>query len=141
MPTPVEAARRLETLQARYRRLCAALARLEPIKKGSLYQTYTHCGSPGCRCHRDPEARHGPYWYWTGRVAGKNLCRQVTGRTLQLYRRYAANYQALKETLRLLEQLSDEILACQLALTDVPAPPKPPRTRRKPADRATRPMT
>ena len=30
------------------------------------------CGRPACRCHNDPEARHGPYHYWTRKARGKN---------------------------------------------------------------------
>ena len=129
MPTRRQTARALKASEDRYRRLCGALARLGPIKRGSLYRTYTGCGSPGCRCHRDPKDRHGPYWYWTGRVAGKAQCRQVAGPALRLYRRYAANYRTLKETVKRLEQLADDILARQLALVAASSPRKAPRTR------------
>ena len=28
------------------------------------------CGKTTCRCHRDPDARHGPYHYWTRKARG-----------------------------------------------------------------------
>ena len=131
MTARAKIARRLKACERRYRQLCAALARIGPVKRGSLYKTYTGCGSPGCHCHQDPRARHGPYWYWTSRIAGKSQCRKLGGEPLKLYRRYTANYRTLKQALRRIERASDQILICQLQLAQAQAPPQKSRTRTK----------
>ena len=30
---------------------------------GTLVEVYLRCGTASCRCHRDPERRHGPHLY------------------------------------------------------------------------------
>jgi hypothetical protein len=119
MVTRTQIARRLETCQRKHRKLCEALADIGPIKRGSIYRTYSGCGSPGCHCHHDPEARHGPYWYWTCKVDGKSQCRKLAGHTLSLYRRYASNHKKLKEALKRIETVSDQILKCQVELAEL----------------------
>jgi hypothetical protein len=36
------------------------------------------CGQAGCRCHEDPEARHGPYFSVTRGVGGQTRSRYLT---------------------------------------------------------------
>ena len=113
--------RRRDRYERQYRQLWQRLADMGPVKRGSIYKTYSGCGSPGCRCHSDPQARHGPYWFWTSKSDGKSHCRQLRGTMLTLYRRYASNYKKLKQTLEQLETLSDRILECQLKLAELDA--------------------
>jgi hypothetical protein len=46
------------------------LARIELICSGTLLERTKVCGKPNCRCATDPDARHGPYFEWSHRVAG-----------------------------------------------------------------------
>jgi hypothetical protein len=131
MATRAQIIRRLETNRRKHRKLCEALADIGPVKRGSIYKTYSGCGSPGCRCHRDPEARHGPYWYWTCKIDGKSRCRKLEGHTLSLYRRYASNYKKLKEALKRIEKVSDEILKCQVELAQLEPPGRGRRSKGK----------
>lgn len=108
--------KRIATCQITYRNLCDSLACLGPIKRGSIYNATLRCGTPGCRCHRDDRARHGPYWFWTSKSAGKSLCRKLDSKALKLYREYSANYKKLKLIIKKMEQTSDELIKCQLKL-------------------------
>lgn len=113
--------RRLKAAEAKYQKLCESLARLGLIRRGSIYQTRLRCGSPGCRCHRDPNARHGPYWLWTAKVGGKTKCRKLNEQTLKLYRQQSENYKTLKSAIKKMEQISDEITEHQLELAELDA--------------------
>ena len=55
-----------------YDALKAELQTLGLVRQGSIQTRRLTCGKPACRCHRDPDARHGPYRYWTHKVRGKN---------------------------------------------------------------------
>ena len=119
MTTAQQLAHRLDSYQRGYDKLCREMAQIGPIKRGSIYRTYTGCGSPGCQCHRDPQARHGPYWFWTCRIRGKSVCRQLDGVVLKLHRQYTANYKKLKQILKKMESITEQILTCQKELAEL----------------------
>ena len=49
--------------QEQYDALKAELQTLGFIGQGSVQTRRITCGRPACRCHDDPDARHGPYHY------------------------------------------------------------------------------
>ena len=51
----------------------AELQTLGFIGQGSVSTRRITCGRPACRCHSDPEARHGPYHHWTRKARGKTV--------------------------------------------------------------------
>jgi hypothetical protein len=61
----------LADYERRYRELSAQLAEIGLISSGSVTHRYTHCATPGCKCHGDPPQRHGPYYQWTAKVGEK----------------------------------------------------------------------
>src|SRR3989304_1371233 len=46
---------------------------------------------PGCRCHPAPAARHGPYYIWTRKVAGKTVTRMLSEEQGKLLRPWTEN--------------------------------------------------
>lgn len=44
---------------------------IDHICTGTLLSRTKVCGKPGCRCAKDPAARHGPYYEWSRRREGK----------------------------------------------------------------------
>ncbi len=40
------------------------------LAQGTVSKRTKVCGRPNCRCAKDPEARHGPYYEWTRRENG-----------------------------------------------------------------------
>lgn len=42
-----------------------------PLLPGCISKAYSRCGKPGCACKAKPPQLHGPYYRWTGLVAGK----------------------------------------------------------------------
>lgn len=116
MSNPKTVSRRLKAAETRYRKLCESLAALGPIRRGSIYQTRLRCGSAGCRCQRDPNAKHGPYWLWTAKVGNKTICRKLDSHALKLYRQQSRNYKRLKQILQKMETISNDIAQRQLEL-------------------------
>ncbi|HXW80102.1 MAG TPA: DUF6788 family protein [Acidimicrobiales bacterium] len=54
----------------RRRQILAELAKIGPCLPGSLVSHRTTCSTPGCHCHDDPSALHGPYRAWTRIISG-----------------------------------------------------------------------
>jgi len=116
MPNQTALRRKLKAAETKHSRLTNALAGLGPIRKGTVYQTRLRCGSSGCRCHRDPDARHGPYWFWTAKVEGKSKCRKLNPKALKLYRQQSKDYAKLKQIIHKMENVTEEITECQMQL-------------------------
>ena len=90
------------------------LMELSPLCSGSLHQQYLTCGKTQCRCHdrKDPQ-RHGPYYLWIRRIAGKQVNRTLRpGPDLERVRQGIANYQKLQQWLNeLLAEEESQVLA------------------------------
>ena len=112
--------------QARADSIAAELASLGLALPGTLIERHVRCGKPGCRCHADPPALHGPYWQWTRKVAGKTITRLVADDQLDDYRQWLDNHRKLRALVAELEALT-------LAIADAG-----PRARRQPAEAASR---
>lgn len=52
-------------------RIRCQIAAMERVAQGTLSKRMKICGRPNCRCAKDPEARHGPYYEWTRREKGR----------------------------------------------------------------------
>lgn len=96
----------LTQIQQRYQTLQDQVGRLGFIAPGSVIERYTVCGTPSCRCHADPPVRHGPYFQYTRKVAGKTLTRRLDLQQAQRYRDWIANRRRLDELLAEMDQLS-----------------------------------
>lgn len=92
----------------RRRELTAQIAALGPTLPGSLVSRSSRCGNRGCRCHTDPDQRHGPYWTWTRSVAGKTITRALTAEQADRYRPWFDNTRRLRELVDELKQLGIE---------------------------------
>ena len=56
--------RRIEELEAEKNKLEQELKEIgEKYATGHVATKYIKCSNPNCRCHRDPNYRHGPYYY------------------------------------------------------------------------------
>jgi hypothetical protein len=73
---------------------------------GSVVDRTSRCGNPNCRCHTNPEYRHGPYRSWTRKVAGKTVTRNLSDDQLQRYQDWFDNDRRLKALVTELEELS-----------------------------------
>ena len=100
----------------RYEEQCgglkAELQTLGFIGQGSVStRRIITCGRPACRCHDDPDARHGPYHYWTRKARGKTVGLKLTEDELVLYREWIANNRELERIVREMRRISSGALA------------------------------
>lgn len=66
-------------------RAAAQLATIGLIHAGSVTRRYTHCGTPGCKCHAEPPQPHGPYYQWTAKINSKTITRRPREDEAELY--------------------------------------------------------
>jgi hypothetical protein len=90
--SPEEAAQLRAQARQRIVQIQEELARVDYICAGTLQHRTRVCGKPGCRCAREPAARHGPYYEW-GRIEGghlvhSKLSRQEARRFVQAMRKH-----------------------------------------------------
>lgn len=60
------------------RAAAAVLSQPHPMRRGSLGERFLTCGKASCACHRDPDARHGPYYSVSRVVHGQTQSRWLT---------------------------------------------------------------
>ncbi len=88
-------------------RIHAQIAALGPCLPGTISARMLRCGNPRCRC-RDTETdqRHGPYRYWTRKLAGKTASRLLSPEQAARYQPWLDNDKRLHALLRELEALA-----------------------------------
>jgi hypothetical protein len=117
----------LARLRYRYQAVQDQLRELDFAVPGSVIERYTVCGAPRCRCHDDPPLRHGPYFQYTRKLAGKTLTHRLTAEQAQRYREWIANRRKLDELTAEMDQLSQQ--AAELLLNQQPSAAKQHPTR------------
>jgi hypothetical protein len=104
----------LEDYEREHRQLAQRLARLGFLWQGSISRRLIRCGNPTCACRNDPQARHGPYTYWTTKRAGKTVSRKLSAEEADLLTRWVENRQELKEITDQMMNLAKEALPLAL---------------------------
>ncbi len=102
MPSPQARSRR--------RQIIAEIAKLDFCLPGSLVDRTTRCGTPTCRCHTDPDRRHGPYPSWIRKVDAKTVTRTLSATQAERYRAWFDNTRRLRELVGELQALSVEVI-------------------------------
>ncbi len=100
----------LQRHETQFHALRAQLADLGFFCKGTLLERRLTCGKPNCACSQEPERRHGPYFEWTYKVAGKTVNVRLSADAVAAYREATAEWRRLRTLLRRLESLSRRAL-------------------------------
>jgi hypothetical protein len=116
-PSPEQ---QLAAYERRYRELAQQLAGIGLISSGSVTRRYTHCATPGCRCHADPPQPHGPYYQWTTKVNGKTITRRLTTREATLYKEWIANDRKMRRLIAQMRHVAAKAAAIHLATATQP---------------------
>ena len=82
-------------LEQRHRTLLRQIGEIGPVLRGTIGTYRTQCGTRGCHCHTDPDARHGPYYIWTRKVSGKTVTRMLSQGQANLLRPWTENMRRL----------------------------------------------
>jgi hypothetical protein len=100
--------------QRRYSALTQTLAQLGFVWPGTLQRRMMTCGKSQCPCHQDPGARHGPYFCWTTKKAGKTVSRMLTHDEAKILGPWIKNRRALNDTVKRMMEMSKHALALTL---------------------------
>ena len=109
---------RLENYERRYRELAEQLACIGLISSGTVTRRFTHCATPGCRCHGDPPQPHGPYYQWTTKVNGKTVTRRLSATEAKLYQQWIDNDRKMRRLITQMRHVAAKASAIHLAETD-----------------------
>jgi len=82
------------------------VARVDLICSGTLLKRTKVCGKPNCRCARDPDAEHGPYYEWKRRENNCLRHRIVSAEEAERIRKAQDDYQRVLTLLAEWEDLS-----------------------------------
>jgi hypothetical protein len=99
----------INQLRAHYRALQGQVRDIGFIALGSVIERHTVCGTPGCRCHAEPPAKHGPYFQYSRKLDGKTITRRLTAEQAERYREWITNRRALDRVIDQMDQLSRQI--------------------------------
>jgi hypothetical protein len=96
--------------RSRKREILTEIAKLDFCLPGSLVERTTRCGTPTCRCHNDPDRRHGPYPSWIRKVGAKTVTHTLTATQAERYRAWFDNTRRLRTLVDELEALSVQVI-------------------------------
>jgi len=76
------------------------------ILTGSITKHYTKCRTPSCRCMKDPDYRHGPYYDWTRKVRGKTVTVRLTEQEANILKEWTDNKKQFYKIIKKMEQIT-----------------------------------
>lgn len=98
--------RLLASYEKAYREIKAELAEIGYVVQGSVLERRMVCGKSGCACGNDADARHGPYYQWSWKEAGRTVSCYLDRNQARLCREWIANSRRLDRILRRMRVLS-----------------------------------
>jgi hypothetical protein len=101
--------RRVRAHLARQRTQVAALLRLRQQLQGSLFVRYGECGKAACACREG--RRHGPYYVFSARAAGRGSFRYLDASRARQAREQVARYREFRQGLAALQRVNVELVA------------------------------
>jgi hypothetical protein len=85
------------------------LMRPKAMRVGSVVKQYVFCGKASCACHRDPQKKHGPYYYLSYKERGKSRYKYLGKATSPAGER-ARNYQVFQRGMAQLGKMHREVI-------------------------------
>ena len=98
----------LRDYEGQQKALATMLARIGFIWGGSVQSQRTKCGKPGCACSQDPQARHGPYVYWTSKKKGRTVARLLHPPEAEILTEWVGNRREVDRILEEMKKLSQK---------------------------------
>ena len=80
-------------------RIRKAIAKIGLACSGTLYVRMKACGRPNCRCAKDPDQLHGPYYEWTRRREGRLVHSILSAEQAKILESAIASYRKIQTLL------------------------------------------
>jgi hypothetical protein len=100
----------IDRARERIARIREKLNSVEYLCSGTILKRMKVCGKPGCRCAKDPDARHGPYFEWGHMVGGKLVHRVVSPEQAAKLQIAIENYRMAKELMLAWEKETEKLI-------------------------------
>ena len=107
---------RMQTSVKKFRELTSKFSTTGFIWPGHVQRRYLTCGKPNCACHKDPEAKHGPYAYWTSKERKKTVSRLLSPEEADLLEEWIENRRKLEAIVRQMKSFSKKVVDVALKL-------------------------
>jgi Family of unknown function (DUF6788) len=85
------------------------LMKPKQMRIGSVVKQYMFCGKASCACHREPQKKHGPYYYLSYKEKGKSRYKYL-GKATSAEVERARNYQVFQRGMAQLGRMHREII-------------------------------
>ena len=85
------------------------LMKPKAMRVGSVVKQYMFCGKASCACHRDPQKKHGPYYYLSYKEGGKSRYKYL-GKASSPEVERARNYQGFQRGMAQLGRMHREVI-------------------------------
>ncbi len=83
---------------------------LDLVAQGTISKRTKVCGKPNCRCAKDPDARHGPYYEWTRRENGRYVNSVISAEKAEQLAVAIKNYRKIQTLLSQWSKESERLL-------------------------------
>ena len=91
---------------------------MEYVCSGTLHERTKTCGKPSCACAREGSARHGPYYQWSRRKAGRQDNAIIPASVAVHFRGAISNYRELRRLLRVWEEESARLMLAAVRVSN-----------------------
>ena len=108
--------KQLKAYSNKQKKLAGKLQEIGFIWPGNIQRRYLTCGKPYCACRKDPEARHGPYFYWTSKEGKKTVSHLLKPEEADLLEEWIGNRRKLETIVCQMKELSDKAFKMALKL-------------------------
>lgn len=105
----------LADYEREHRKLAKRLSQIGFLWPGTLSSRYLKCGNPRCACRNDPDAAHGPYYYWSTKTMGKTVSRKLPAEEAHVLEEWIANRRELTSLIQAMMDVSENALPILLA--------------------------
>jgi hypothetical protein len=103
----------VEKLEAKRTKLLETLNDTGDMRRGSISEVYRRCGKSNCACASSEHRRHGPYYAFTRKVAGKTQTVQLrAGPELDKLLEEVRTYHGFRAAVEQLVEVNEQI--CKL---------------------------
>ena len=85
-----------------------AISGMDFVVSGTLLVRTRKCGNPNCRCARDANAEHGPYYEWNRMIGGKLVHSWLNEEQAELISEALANHQEIQRLLKVWEARTEQ---------------------------------
>ncbi len=96
----------LGRLEEKFAAIKSEIEEIGFIAQGSVTDRWKKCGKPACRCQRDPDEWHGPYYQWSWKTGGRTASIALSLEQAEVVRQWVENNRRLERIIKRLRETS-----------------------------------